>query len=115
MSDRETKETAQERFALSILEASEQTLIEKFMRCERSEALEFLSSATQGYRIDSARHDTQARLFRAAAEKLERALARLNGGDPPAESPEGAVSPPVERALDDTGLQIPPAVEPDEL
>ncbi len=79
MYDAEDRDEEHRRLALSILDTSEQALIEQFMRCDRREALDFLKTAAEAYRMRREDHIAEAELYKAAAERLDCALARLSG------------------------------------
>ncbi|MFQ5958276.1 MAG: hypothetical protein ACE5LF_02800 [Alphaproteobacteria bacterium] len=79
MYEADDRDEEHRRLALSILDTSERELIEQFMRCDRREALDFLKTAAEAYRMRCEDHIAEAGLYKAAAEKLDYALARLRG------------------------------------
>jgi hypothetical protein len=94
MYESDSNDIAHRRLALTILDASERDLLERFMRCDRREALQFLASASKGYQLRSEFHSAQAQLYQAAAEKIDHTVAKLRGGsagaDPVLVEPEEA-------------------------
>lgn len=84
MYESNTNDIAHRRLALTIIDASERELLERFLRCDRREALQFLASASKGYRLRSEFHGAQASLYEAAAEKIEQTVTKLRGGRAPA-------------------------------
>ena len=80
MYESNSNDIAHRRLALTILDASERELLERFMRCDRREALQFLASASKGYQLRSEFHSAQAQLYQAAAEKIRDTVTKLRGG-----------------------------------